>query len=74
VTRRLCRWCGGPLSNSAAHVPTPELRDPGRDAGVWFCLEAGRHVVVPVGWVEDVRTSVRRARSLLRRGGVDPRR
>ena len=73
VTRQLCPLCGVLLSNPAAHIATPELRDPGRDSGVWFCLETKQHLVVPFGWADDMRGSVpvRWVQEFLRRQAGD---
>jgi len=73
VTRQLCSLCDEPLSDRAIHVLTPELRDPGRYAAVYWCLETEQHVVVPFGWADDMRGSVRWVREFLRRqGGESP--
>ncbi len=62
--RSRCRLCGGPLANGVAHRETPELRGPD-DSAVYFCLSVGRHVIVPLSWSEDIRSTVQTARALL---------
>jgi len=58
-----CSLCGADLCDPAAHVPTPELRGRG-DSAVYYCLEAQRHVSVPIPFVQDV---ARLARELARK-------
>lgn len=72
VTGRRCPLCRLPLSNEAAHAPAPELRDSTRDATVYWCLEAERHVAVPLGWWADLKLSV--VRALLDAKGSEVRR
>lgn len=52
MSRTACRLCGGDLSPSASHVPTPELAGPGER--VYWCQRSQRHVVVRPSWREDL--------------------
>ncbi len=63
MNRTRCPLCRLPLANRAAHVPTPELHDPLRDAAVYWCAGSDRHVTVPLGWDDGFRRAVRRGSS-----------
>ena len=58
MSRRKCPVCGERIL-PATHLPTPELKGSG-DAWVGWCVIAQKHAVIPVGWAEDVRRSLRR--------------
>lgn len=60
--RARCPWCHELLSKAAAHVPTPELRDPERDAAVFWCVAAERHLVVRSSALDGIRGGVARVR------------
>lgn len=59
-----CPVCGEPRTNGAVHPEVPYLAGAGEET-VWYCLEAGQHVVVPAARTEHPWAWIERVRALI---------